>query len=99
MSYGLIGKLTAHRGKRDDLVTFLARAAELLEGDQDCVHYLISTSDEPDAVWVTETWTSKEAHDASLRVEAIRALISQAMPLVASVTAGTELQVVAGKGL
>ena len=99
MKYGRFGRFTAQPGRRDDLVAILLQAAELLQANKDCIHYLISTTEEADAVWVTETWTDKEAHDASLQPDDVRALIVQAMPLIASMSDQTELQVLGGKGL
>lgn len=99
MRYGLVGKCTAQPGKRDALVSLLVQAAELLQRNPDCIHYLISTTEEAEAVWVTETWTNKEAHEASLAPAEVRALIAQAMPLIAGMSDRTEMQVVGGKGL
>lgn len=99
MTYGLFGKFSAQPGKRDDLVGYLLRAAELLERNPECLHYVVSTSDEPDAVWVSEVWTGKAAHDASLEPEDIRALIQEARPLIAGMSDQTELRVRGGKGV
>lgn len=99
MRYGLVGKFTAQPGKRDELVAILLRAAESLESNEDCIHYLISSTEEADTIWVTETWTDKAAHDASLEPPDVRALIAQAMPLIASISDQLELQVIGGKGL
>ncbi|HEV2074300.1 MAG TPA: antibiotic biosynthesis monooxygenase, partial [Thermomicrobiales bacterium] len=68
--------------------------------NDDCIHYLISTTDEADAIWVTETWTTKDAHEASLESAEVRALIGQAIPLMSRSTSDQfELQVIGGKGL
>lgn len=97
--YGLLGKFTARPGKRDELVEILKQAADLLEENEECIHYVVNVTGEPDVIWVTEVWSSKEAHDASLEPEKIRTLIQQAMPLIASVSDQTELQVEGGKGV
>ena len=99
MTYGLFGKFSAQPGKRDELVQYLLQAAALLERDPGCVHYVVSTSDEPDAVWVSELWSNKGAHDASLEPEEIRAVIQQARPLIAGMSDRTELAVHGGKGV
>ena len=99
MPYGLVGKFTAQPGKRDELAALLLRAAELLGRNGDCIHYLISTADEAEAIWVTETWTTKAAHDASLEPAEVRALIAQARPLIAAMSEQRELHVLGGKGL
>lgn len=99
MAYGMFGKFSAQPGRRDDLVDHLLQAAALLERNPDCIHYVVSTSDEPDAVWVSEIWTDESAHDASLEPQDIRALIQQARPLIAGVSDRTQLTVQGGKGL
>lgn len=99
MRYGLVGKLTAQPGRRDELVAILLQAAEALGSNEDYIHYLVSTTEETDAIWVTEVWTDKATHDASLEPADVRALITQAMPLIASMSDRLELHVVGGKGL
>jgi len=99
MTYGLFGKFSTWPGRRDDLVTYLLRAAKLLERNPDCIHYIVSTSDEPEAVWVCEVWTNVAAHDASLEPEDIRALIGEARLLIVGMSDQTPLAVQGGKGL
>jgi quinol monooxygenase YgiN len=99
MTYGLLGKFSAQRGKRDELVEYLLQAAALLERNPDCMQYVVSTSDEPDAVWVSEVWTDKTAHERSLEPDEIRALIQRARPLIAGMSDRTELHVHGGKGI
>lgn len=91
MTYGLSGKFSAQPGKRDELVAYLLQAAELLERNPGCVHYIVSTSDEPEAVWVYEVWIDEAAHDTSLEPADIRALIQEARPLIAGMSDRTQL--------
>jgi quinol monooxygenase YgiN len=60
---------------------------------------MVSTSEEPEAVWVSEVWTSVAAHDASLEPEDIQALIQEARPLITGMSDQTQLTVHGGKGL
>ena len=99
MTYGLFGKLSAQPGRREELLGRLLAAAELLGRDPGCLHYVVSTSAEPDAVWVWEAWTDQAAHDASLEPDDVRALIQQARPLIAGMSDQTVLTVHGGKGL
>ncbi|WP_127130313.1 putative quinol monooxygenase [Georgenia sp. SYP-B2076] len=99
MTYGLIGKLTAQAGRREELVDLLLQAAEALTRDPGCLHYVVSTSDEPEAVWVWEVWADKAAHDASLEPADVRALIRAARPLIAGMSDQAGLAVLGGKGL
>jgi quinol monooxygenase YgiN len=59
---------------------------------------LAARPDDADAVWVTEVWTSPEAHQASLEDEAVRELITQARPLIAGLGERFQLSPVGGKG-
>ncbi len=99
MTYGLFGNFTAQPGKRDALVGYLLEAAELLEPNPGCIQYIVSTSNESDAVYVSEIWTDQIAHDASLEPENIRALIEEARPLIVEMSDQTLLTVHGGKGL
>ena len=97
--YGFIGTFVAESGRRDELVALLLHAAEALEGNADCLLYLIAASDDDaGAVVVTEMWTSKAAHDASLESEEVRATVRPAMPLIAAIPERRELRVLGGKG-
>jgi quinol monooxygenase YgiN len=99
--FGLHGRLPAQPGQGDELEAILLEAARALESDDDCLLYVVSRQpDEPDAVWVTEAWRSRDAHRASLEEDEVRALIQRAMPLIAELPERTiELRPVGGKGL
>lgn len=99
--YGLIGKMTALPGRRDELLELLRQGAALMgEAPIGCLLYLISTAaDDQDALWVTEVWTSKAAHDASLSIEGVREIIGQAVPLIAGMSDRIEFTPTAGIGL
>lgn len=99
MTYGFHGKFTAQPGRRDELAGHLLRAAELLQPNPDCLHYVVSTSDEPDAVWVSEVWTDQAAHAASLEPADVQAMIEEVRPLIAGMSDRQELTVLGGKGL
>ncbi len=98
--FGLHGKITATKGNGDALVELLLAAAAGLESFPDCLLYLVSRDpSEPEAVWVTEVWTDREAHAASLQLEAVREQITRAMPMIAKPPEGTELRPAGGKGV
>ena len=99
MKYGLFGKIVAAQGKRDELLGILVQASKLLQENQDCIHYVVGKSQNENEVWVSEVWTSKESHDASLEPDKIRSLIMTARPLIAEMPQGTEFEVIDGKGL
>jgi quinol monooxygenase YgiN len=98
--HGLVGSFRAQPQQGDALAGLLLRAAEALGTNPDCELYVISRSpDDADAVWVTEVWTSAEAHQASLEDERVRELITQARPLIAGLGERFALSPVGGKGL
>lgn len=94
--YGLIGKFIAHPGKRDELLAILKVAGEPMPG---CLSYVIATDPaDPVAIWITEVWTDKSAHQASLQIPAVKAAIAKAMPLIAGFGDHIETVPVAGIG-
>jgi quinol monooxygenase YgiN len=98
--YGRHGRITAQPGQGDALANLLLEAADSLRDLDDCRLYVVSRSpDEPDAVWVTEAWASREAHAASLTDERTKAQIQRALPLIAGMSEATELRPIGGKGL
>ena len=99
MTYALFGKFLAQPGRRDELVEHLLQAASLLGRDPGCLQYLVGTTDEPDAVWVSEVWRDQAAHAASLEPQDVRDLIQRARPLIAGMSDRTELTLQGGKGL
>ena len=97
--YGSHGRFTAQRDQGDALTDMLMAAAQGMRANDACLLYLVSRSPEDsDVIWVTEVWTSKEAHDASLEDADVKAAIQRARPLIAGIE-GTELRPVGGKGI
>jgi quinol monooxygenase YgiN len=95
--HGLIGKLTAVEGKRDELI------ANLLQGTKDmpgCLSYIVA-KDPGDAtgIWVTEVWEDEASHKASLSLPAVRAAIAKGKPLIAKFDQSVTTEPVGGHGL
>src|SRR5438309_2060743 len=80
--FGLIGKMTAAQGKRDELIAILLEGVTNMPG---CLSYIVAkdTSD-PNVIWVTEAWDSKASHEASLSLPSIKAAIAQGRSLIAA---------------
>ncbi|MBI5354429.1 MAG: antibiotic biosynthesis monooxygenase [Chloroflexi bacterium] len=98
--YAMTGKFIAQAGKRDQLIEILKRAANLVGQLPDCRLYIVSEDvSNEDHVWVFEMWEDKEAHDFSLKDDKIRALITEAMPLMGGPPDGVELRVAGGYGI
>ena len=98
--FGLVGSFKAQPGQGDALAKLLIQAADGLDTNADCQLYVVSRSpDDLDAVWVTEVWTSSDAHQASLEDQRVRELITEARPLIAALGERFELLPLGGKGL
>jgi quinol monooxygenase YgiN len=98
--YGLQVKMTAEAGKRDELVEYLLRASRLVGVLPGCELYVVSVSPtDPESIWVYEVWRREADHDASLKLDTVRALIGKARPLIAGGGERTQLVPVGGKGL
>lgn len=79
--YGLIGQMLAAPGKRDELLAILGESTGDMPG---CLSYVIAKDpNNADALWITEVWTDKEAHTASLKLPAVQAAIAKARPIIA----------------
>ena len=79
--YGLISKILTQPGRRDDL------AEVLMEGSSDmpgCTSYVVVRDpDDQDALWVTEVWESRDAHQASLQLPQVQLAMEHGRPLIA----------------
>jgi quinol monooxygenase YgiN len=95
--YGLIGKMTAVDGKRDELVAILLDGVAGMPG---CLSYVVATDPaDANAIWITEAWDSKASHDESLALPSVKAAIAKGRPLIAAFGAGTVTTPVGGHGL
>ena len=93
--YGLYVKLKTTKGNGQKLADILIQASAVVSNCKGFHMYLVSLDKkEEDAVIVTEVWDSKEDHDNSIKMDAVRALIGQAMPIIAeSPSGGHEMEV------
>ena len=95
--YGLIGKATCVAGKRDEFVAILLKDVGTMPG---CLSYVVARDPkDPDAVWITEVWDSKESHAASLQLPGVRAAIAKGRPLIANFGEQIVTEPVGGFGL
>ena len=95
--YGMIGKMTAATGKREEVISLLLRAVKAMPG---CLSYVVAqdAADE-NGIWITEVWDSKESHDASLSLPEVRKSIAAARPMIAGFSNQTITTPVGGYGL
>jgi quinol monooxygenase YgiN len=95
--YGLIGKMTAVSGKRDELAGAMLEGTTAMPG---CLSYVIAhDSTDPDALWITEVWDTRENHAASLALPAVQAAIAKGRPLIAGFSNRVETTPIGGFGL
>jgi quinol monooxygenase YgiN len=78
--YGLIGKVVATDGHRDELAEILLDGIAGMPG---CLSYVVAQdrADE-NALWVTEVWDSEASHQASLSLPSVQAAIKKGKPLI-----------------
>jgi quinol monooxygenase YgiN/mannose-6-phosphate isomerase-like protein (cupin superfamily) len=80
---GRFVKIIAKPGNGDALADRLLAVAQGLRATPGCELYVINRApDEPEAIWVTEAWSSQAELDASLQSEEAKAAIPEVMALV-----------------
>jgi quinol monooxygenase YgiN len=95
--YGLIGRIEAVEGARDDLIGVLLDGVPGMPG---CLSYVVARDpDAHNAIWVTEVWDSRESHQASLSLPSVKAAIAKGRPLIADFAHRTVTEPVGGHGL
>jgi len=92
-------KAIVQPGKRDELIERLNGSLEVLQRAPGCVHYLISITDEPDVVWISELWESKEAKDALANDPESAKVMQELAPFIVSMADRATMTVVGGFGL
>ena len=91
--YGVIGKMSAAAGKRDELVAILAEATGAMPG---CLSYIVAKdTTDADGIWITEVWDSPESHKASLGLPAVQAANAKGRPLIAGFSNRVETEPIA----
>jgi quinol monooxygenase YgiN len=89
--------LAATPGQRDALIAILLASAGDMPG---CLSYIVAKDpDDPDAIWITEAWTSEELHRASLALPAVQQAIARARPIIAGFRDRFVTEPVGGHGL
>lgn len=96
--YGYLGSMRTRPGHRDEVVKILAASCDGLRS-AGCELYLVGVdAEDPDLIWVTEMWQSKQHHDDSLQLPETKAAIATAMPMLTGEFDGHELEIVGGLG-
>jgi quinol monooxygenase YgiN len=97
LMHGLIGKVTAVDGRRDELIAILLEGTSEMPG---CLSYVVAKdAADANALWITEVWESKESHMASLTLPKVQGAIARGKPLIAEFGKSTLTNPVGGHGL
>ena len=73
--FGLIGKMRARPGRRDDLVAVLLDGVSGMPG---CLSYVVALDPaDADGIWITEVWDTEESHEASLSLPSVQDAIQR----------------------
>ncbi|MDF7773859.1 putative quinol monooxygenase [Sphingomonas sp. AOB5] len=95
--YGLIGKMTAHPGKRNELINLLTAGTADMPG---CLAYIVAEDvKDENGIWITEVWQTKGYHADSLKLPAVQAAIAKGRPLIAGFDTHVETRPVGGMGI
>ena len=95
--YGLIGKMLAAPGKREELLAIMLEGNAAMPG---CLSYVIARDPaSEDGIWITEVWDVKDSHAASLQLPPVQATIAKARPLIAGFGERFETEPLSGIGL
>ena len=95
--YGLIGKMLSVEGAREELLRTMVNGMREMPG---CLSYIIARDPvDPNALWITEVWESREEHQASLQLQTVQETIGKARPLIAGFGERFETEPVGGFGI
>lgn len=95
--YGLIGRMLATPGKREELLEIMLAGNDAMPG---CISYVIARDPgNADGIWITEVWTDSASHRASLGLPHVQATIAKARPLIAGFAEHFETEPLGGLGL
>ena len=79
--HGLIGKMMAAPGKRDEFIAILVEGIGNMPG---CLSYIVAKDPaDANAIWITEVWDSEASHAASLSLPQVKEAIAKGRPLIA----------------
>ncbi len=82
---GLITQFIVASDRRDELAGILAAASKAMPG---CLSYVVATDDaHEDSLWVTEVWTDRASHAASLKLTAVQKAMAAGRPLISGIGA------------
>jgi len=82
--YGLVSKVNALPGKRENLAEALLEISRLVLHSDGCLSYVVSiVPDDEDAIFVTEYWLNHDAHRTVFALPGLFELMNQCQALAA----------------
>jgi quinol monooxygenase YgiN len=95
--YGLIGKINAVQGQRDELISILMEGMQAMPG---CLSYIVAHDpSDPNGIWITEVWQDQTSHQASLSLLSVQDAIARGRSLITGFGERYETNPVGGIGL
>lgn len=95
--YGLIGKINVVPDQRTTVIQALLDGTRSMPG---CLSYIVAEDPaDPNAIWVTEAWDSKESHQASLELPSVQEAIARARPYITGFGERFETVPIGGLGI
>ena len=95
--YGLISKIMAVPGKRDELVSILVKGTVSMPG---CRSYIVAKDPtDAESIWVTEVWEDQESHKSSLSLPSVQVTLTEGKPLISGFGERFETLPIGGHGL
>jgi quinol monooxygenase YgiN len=95
--YGLIGRMLATAGRREELLAILLDNNEPMPG---CRSYIVARDPaSEDGIWITEVWDSQAEHQGSLQLPHVQAMIAKARPIIAGFAERFETEPLGRMGL
>ncbi len=97
---GYYTKFITKENDREALIKLLSAAADAMASIPECRVYIVNKdAEQSEITWVTEIWTSADAHDAALQTKEARELIPEALTLLTGRPEVITIEPLAGKGL
>jgi quinol monooxygenase YgiN len=95
--FGLITKIRARSGAGNQLASILIKGSTSMPG---CRSYVVAADGtDPDALWITEVWSSAELHKASLQLPQVREAMAAGRALIAGFGERFETAPLGGSGI
>ncbi len=82
-TFATFGAFKPKEGKEEELLAVLTDAARSMSSYEGCEEYRVYRDDNGEGlIWVSEVWTSEEAHKNCLQDPVVRESITKGMPLI-----------------